>query len=293
MKLRIAAGLALAALAAVIGAPTAAVAAPEGTQTLETSLYSGTVAPGASQHRWWNNANPLSVAYVVGLSPKGASTTQDCQFEVTQTWYQQNHGGEREFHYMIKNVGTISCGTDILLYSLPDSAGAWNTGGVNPGQSVTKHWNNAPSNSTYVVGYSPSGATSTAPCRFETTREWYVRQPDGEKEFYFTLKNTGTIACSAEILLAFENTTTASTTPVLGPGGTASSTWNNNPATIAYIVGFTPTGQTPATPCQFELTRSWYAQVLNASGSLEKEFRQQYRNAGSITCSATKLLAWP
>lgn len=300
MKLRIAAGLALAALAAVLGAPTAAAApaapaapaANVGIQTLHGSWYSGTVAPGATQHRWWNNANPLSLVYVVGLSPTGASTTAACQFETTRTWYQQNHGGEREFHYTIKNVGTIACGTDIYLYSMPDSAGAWNTGGVNPGQSVTKHWNNAPSNAVYVAGTSPSGATSTSPCQFETTREWYVRQPGGEKEYWFTLTNVGSIACSAEVLLGVKTTSTSSSTGTLGPGATAGSTWNNNPLTMAYMVGFTPAGQTSATPCQFELTRSWYAQVINSNGSVEKEFRQNFKNVGTITCTAAKLLAW-
>ena len=288
----VAVGIAVAAFAAAILVPATAAAAPASVQSLESSFYTGTIAPGSSGHYWWNNANPLSVSYVVGLSPQGASTTQDCQFEVTRTWYLQNFGGEREFHYTIKNVGSISCGTDVWLYSLPDSAGAWNTSGVNPGQTVTKHWNNAGALSTYVAGLSPSGATSTAPCQFEVTREWYQQQPGGEKEFWFDVKNVGTIACSAEVLLGTKTTTTTSAIGATGPGGTGGSTWNNNPATIAYMVGFTPSGATAATACQFELTRSWYGQTINTNGNAEKEFHQNWRNACTITCSATKLLAW-
>jgi hypothetical protein len=284
-------GVAIAAVAAAILAPSTAAAAPAGIQSLESSYFTGTIAPGSTTHRWWNNANPLSVSYAVGLSPKGASTTTDCQFEVTRSWYQQNFGGEREFHYEIKNVGTISCGTDVYLYSLPDIAGAWNTGGVNPGQSVTKHWNNAGSLNSYLAGLSPSGATSTSPCQFEVTREWYS-QSTSEKEFWFTIKNVGTIACSAEVLLGSKSTTTTSTTGTEAPGGTGGSTWNNNPETMAYILGLTPSGATPATPCQFEVTRTWYGQTINTDGSAEKEFHHNWKNVGTITCSATKLFAW-
>ncbi|HVK24434.1 MAG TPA: hypothetical protein VM677_24010 [Actinokineospora sp.] len=290
--LTVLAGLAFAAMSALLVAPTAS-AAPAAAQSLETSLYSGTVAPGASQHRWWNNANPLSVSYVVGLSPKGASTSSACQFEVTRTWYQQNFGGEREFHYTLANVGSIACGTDIYLYSLPDSAGAWTTGGVNPGQTVTKHWNNAnPLNAAYVVGLSPTGATSSAACQFEVTRQWYQQQPGGEREFWFNVKNVGSIACTAEVLLGVKTTSTITSTGTMGPGAVHSTQWNNaNPLSAAYIVGFSPSGATPATACQFELTRAYYAQVINSSGSTEREFRQTFENVGAITCSASKLLA--
>ncbi|MGH3859480.1 hypothetical protein [Actinokineospora sp.] len=288
---RIAAALAFAAVAALFVAPTAT-ASPATTQSLETTFFSGTVAAGASQTWKWNNANPLSVSYVVGLSPKGASTTQRCEFEVTRTWYQQNFGGEREFWYTIKNVGAIACGTDVMLYSMANSIGAWSTGGVNAGQSVTKHWNNAnPLNAAYVVGMSPEGATSTSPCKFEVTRTWYQQQPGGEREFWFTLKNIGTIACSADILMATKTTTTVSGTGTMGAGTTGLWWWNNaNPLSAAYIVGYSPQGAT-GSACQFELFRSWYSQVINSNGAAEREFRYTAGNVGSIACSANRLLA--
>lgn len=263
-----------------------------GVQSLTTSFFSGTVSPGVTQTWKWNNA-PAGLSYVVGLSPKGASTSQDCLFEVTRTWYQQNFGGEREFWYTIKNVGVIACGTDVYLYSMPNSVGAWTTGGVNPGQSVTKHWNNAnPLNATYVVGLSPQGATSTTPCQFETTRTWYAEQPSGEREFWFTMKNVGTIACTADIYLSTKTTTTITATGTMAPGATVGKTWNNaTPLSAAYIVGFAPNGASASTPCQFEFDRGYYAQVINDDGTTEREFRQTFSNVGSITCSASKLLA--
>jgi hypothetical protein len=174
---------------------------------------------------------------------------------------------------------------------MADIAGAWNTGGLNPGQAVTKHWNNAPNLNSFVAGLSPAGATSTTPCQFEVTREWYSTTPT-EKEFYFTVKNVGTIACSAEILLATKSTTTTSSIGSTAPGGTGGSTWNNNPETMAYMLGLFPTGSTSANACQFEITRTWYGQTINSDGSAEKEFHHNWKNVGAITCQATKLFAW-
>ncbi|GAA4410339.1 hypothetical protein GCM10023148_01590 [Actinokineospora soli] len=275
--------------AAVFTAPAATAAA----QDLETSVYSGIVAPGGTQHRWWNNANPLSVSYTVGLSPRGASISASCQFEVVSEWYQQNLGGEREYHYIIKNVGTISCGTDIHLYSLDDIAGFWNTGALSPGQTTSKHWNNAnPHNLAYVPGLSPNGATTSGPCKMEITRTWYVEQPGGEREFWFDVKNTGTVACVADVLLGSRSTVTMFGTGTKVPGQSTTVPHNNaNPLAAAYVVGFAPDGATLTTPCKFQLTRSWYLQRINADGSVEREFHQTYQNIGSITCSAVRLLA--
>ena len=293
---RIATGLAVVAMAVLSSAATATAApppAPAGeasVQALQWDFYTGTVAVGSTRTYWWNNA-PANAVYTVGLSPRGASTTQDCQFEVTRTWNVQQFGGEREFWFTVKNVGAIDCGTEVMLYSMADVAGAWNTGGVDPGATVTKHWNNAGANNAYVAGAAPSGATSTATCRFEVVREWYQQQPGGEKEFWFTLRNIGSIACSAEVLLGADSTSTALVTNPMAPGATAGATWNNNPDQIAYLIGFNPVGATAATPCQFELTRAWHAQVINDNGSAEKELRYHYRNAGAITCGALRLIA--
>src|SRR6266480_3880370 len=131
-----------------------------------------------------------------------------CKFEVTSTSYVQKPSGEREFHFTIRNTGALACGTNILLTSLPNSVGAWSTGGVNQGASVTKHWNHAnPLTTSYLVGVSPMGATSTTSCQFAVTRTWYKQQPGGERELWFTVKNVGTIACSANLLVAAKPST--------------------------------------------------------------------------------------
>lgn len=289
---KIVTGVVTAALAMLALLPGAATAAPASTASVQSPLwdfFTSTVPAGASRTYGWHAS--ATAIYTVGLSPRGASTTDDCEFEVTRTWNVQKPGGSREFWFTVKNVGTIDCGSDVMLYSLSDVAGAWNTGGVNPGASVTKHWNNAGASNVYVGGAAPSGATSTTSCQFEVTREWYAQQPGGEKEFWFTLKNIGTIACSAEVLLGAKAIGNAAATSTLTPGQSVGKTWNNNPDQIVYLVGFTPAGATSTTPCLFELTRIRYAQVINADGSVEKEMRYNYRNAGTITCAAVRLLA--
>jgi len=296
---RVAIAFAITTLTGVLIVPNAAQAAPSGPAPAPTgpsilaSWFSGTVAAGASLNQSWNNANPLNAAYVVGFSPAGASTSAACQFEVTRSWYLQRFSGEREFWFTIKNVGSIACGANILLGSIT-TATTWPTGGMNPGASQTTHWNNAnPLNASYVVGLSPKGATNSSTCQFEVTKTWYVQQPGGEREFYLTVKNVGAIACTADVWLASKTTATSWPTDTLAPGISETSHWNNaNPLTVAYLVGLTPSqGQLSGTPCQFQVTRTWYLQRINTNGSVEREFYITVKNVGALTCSATVRLA--
>lgn len=251
--------------------------------------YTGSIAPGGTQHWYWNNSS-LTAAYQVGLSPVGASTSSVCQLEVTRTYDVQQYGGEREFHFYIKNTGSITCGGNILLESKQRSA-TWATGGIEAGASRSWTWNNAnPLTAAHFVGVSPSGATSSNPCQLEVTRTWYVRQPSGEREFKFTVKNVGAIACQGDIQLAL--TTSASTsfsTGAISAGATKSWVWNNaNPLTRVYVPGLSPA--LGLSPCQLEVTQSYYRQRINTDGTAEREFVYTVKNSGSVACSGTVLL---
>lgn len=258
---------------------------------LASSWFSGTIAAGATQHWYWNNAS-LTAAYQVGLSPIGASTGAACQIEVTRTWDEQKYGGEREFHFHIKNTGTLACGANILL-GAKTAFTSWGTGGIAPGASKSWTWNNAnPLSASHFVGVAPSGATSGNPCQLEVTRTWYTQQPGGEREFKFTVKNAGAIACQGDIQLAL---TTASnslwTTSALSPGATQSWTWNNaNPLDRIYAPGLSPSGASGLTPCQLEVTQSYYRQVINSTGAAEREYRLSVKNVGTLACTGVVLL---
>jgi hypothetical protein len=259
--------------------------------SLASSWYSGSVAPGASQHWYWNNSS-LTGAYKVGLSPTGASTSNPCQFEVTSSWDVQQYGGEREFHFMIKNTGNITCGTNILL-GWQDRSSTWATGGIDVGASKSWTWNNAnPLTATYVVGISPSGATSSSPCQLEVTRSWYDQQPGGEREFKFTVTNVGAVACQGDVqLVAVTNANSSWSTGTMSPGASGTWVWNNaNPLDRVYAPGLSPGGASGVTPCVLEVTKSYYQQFINSDGTTERKFFLTVQNTGSLTCYGTVLL---
>lgn len=257
---------------------------------LASSWYSGSVAPGATQHWYWNNSSRTG-AYKVGLSPTGASTTSPCRFEVTRAWDVQQYGGEREYHFTIKNTGSITCGTNILL-AWQDRSNTWATGGLDVGASKTWTWNNAnPLTATHLVGISPSGSTSANSCQLEVTRSWYTQQPGGEREFKFTVKNVGAIACQGDIqLVTITNSNSSWSTGSMSPGTSKSWVWNNaNPLDRVYATGLSPTGAAGSSTCQLEVTKSYYQQVIGSDGTTEREYRLTIQNVGSLTCSGTVL----
>ena len=262
--------------------------------TVPTSLaawYSGSLAPGATQSWTWNNASPTA-AYQVALSPVGASTASSCTFEVIRTSDVQKYGGEREFHFQIKNTGALTCGTNILLESKQRFA-TWATGGIEAGASKSWTWNNAnPLNAAHIVGVSPSGATSSHPCELELVRTWYVQQPGGEREFKFTVKNVGGIACQGDVQLALTTSAASSwSTGALNPGASQSWVWNNaNPLDRVYVPGLAPGGASGLTACQLEVTQSYYRQVIDSDGTPERKLYLTVKNIGSLACFGTVLL---
>lgn len=277
--------VAAAAEAKVLGAP--AIVAP----SLVSSWFSGSVAPGGAQHWFWNNSS-LTVAYKVGLSPIGASTTSPCQFQVTRAWDVQQNTGEREFHFLIQNTGSITCGTTILLASQTRSA-TWSTGGIGAGASQGWTWNNAnPLTASHLVGISPTGSTATDTCQIQVTRNWYSELPTGERKFNFTLQNVGAIACQGDVQLAQTTAADSSwSTGVISPGASQGWVWNNaNPINRVYVPGLSPTGATAAGNCQLEITQSSYQQLINADGTAQRRFFFTIKNVGSISCSGTVLL---
>lgn len=276
---------------AAVAAETKDMSALTSTTMSLATWYSNPVAPGATQHWVWNNAS-LTAAYQAGASPVGASTSNVCKFEITRSWDVQKYGGEREFHFMLQNTGAITCGANVLLESQQRVA-TWGTSGLDVGASRSWTWNNAsPSTGAFFAGVSPTGATSSSNCELEVTRSWYLEQPSGEREFHFTVKNVGAIACQGDIQLGL--TTSASSswqTAALAPGASQGFTWNNaNPLDRIYVPGLAPLGASGLTACQLEVTQSYYLQKLNADGTNEREFHFTVKNVGSLSCFGTVLL---
>lgn len=252
---------------------------------INATWFTGTVPAGGSQGWVWNNAS-ATLNYLVGFNPVGASTLNPCQFEVTSTRYVQQFGGEKEFQFTLRNISSIACGATVQL-TWVSSWSIGSTGGLNPGQTQTWLWNNLPAGQIFLVGLTPSGSTSTAPCQIQVVRTWYTKQPGSDRELWFQLRNVGSIACQADVRLANPAGSFSFGAGSIGAGGSVTWTWNNaNPVTSAYLLGMTPADASP-NACSLEITRLFYRQVINSDGSSERELSITVRNIGSVTCSGT------
>jgi hypothetical protein len=253
-----------------------------------SSWFSGTIQPGDSQNWVWNNA-PTSNAFKVGLSPSGASTTANCQFEVTHSVDVQKFSGEREFHFTIENVGTIACGTTIELSSLEGSRFV-STGGIDAGGSLGFVLNSGDDDLSYLPGVDPTGATSSADCRFEVTETHYQQLPGGQRQFHFTVKNVGTIACSGTAVVAQKDDNNTADFGTVAVGSTIGFTWQRTKTNLIYFPGLDPVASA-SNECKLAITRMWYQQRILADGSASRDLRLQIKNIGSIACSGSVLFS--
>ncbi len=183
-------------LAGVLSAPAAA--APVDAQS---SWSSGTVQPLATQNWVWNNAN-ATLAYAVGLSPVGATSSSECSFEVVHSTYAKRPSGELEFRYTVKNVGTASCKATIRIAFLASSI-SWTSPSVPPNSGViTSKGNSTPLNRIYVPGLEPVGAG----CQYDITRTIYSQWLNRgvlQRRYDLWLDNTGAVTCAPKVHLAF------------------------------------------------------------------------------------------
>jgi hypothetical protein len=261
-----------------------AVLADEG---VVASWFSGTIAPGASQDRVWNDSGPAGTVFEVGLIPVGATTQQRCQFEVTRTWYTQQWRGGRQFQFTITNTGAIACATNIYLTSVA-SFRAWSTGGLNPSSGRTWTWNNAnPIDWIYTAGLSPSGSTSTDQCQLAVTRTWYARQASGEREFKLTVRNIGNIACQGDVLLArVASTGGRSGHRTLDPGQEAVGTGLGEPHVRVYKYALLPDVPPRDRTCEFQIVGERFLEgISDVSGQRYHTHLFNVRNVGNVTCA--------
>lgn len=164
----------------------------------------------------------------------------------------------------------------------------FNTGVMAPGTSKTWNWNNADTSVAYRVGLAPQGATPTATCEFEVTREWYEQRLNNgvsELEYWFTIKNVGTISCYASGLLSWIGVTAKLGPTASAAAGQQAGTWyyyDGAESTTALVVALIPRGATAASPCKYEVDPT--SQVVSNDG--ERRHSIGVLNVGGITCQA-------
>lgn len=248
----------------------------------QASWFSGTVAPGGVQEWIWHNTNHSQV-YVPGLDPQGTATNV-CQFQVTKTWYVEQPGGATEFHFDIQNIGTFTCGTNILLSWL-SSAGSFSSGGISAGQTVTGEWFNNPDLAVFQVGLVPAGATSANACRIQISNLRYSQVGGSARTFLFDLTNTGGIACAATILIGHVQASGGGFNELPAGASIGSGLSFNAPPNLVFIAGAEGTSN----GCQLQVTKTSYAET---NPPAEQEFDFIITNIGSVSCNAETLVAW-
>jgi len=260
--------------------------------TVAWSGFSGTMAPGATRTSHWNNALSNAV-YRIGLAPVGASTSAPCQFEVTNQWYDRLSSGEREFYYTIKNIGSISCGTNILISRI-SASNVQSTGGMEAGEVKTYSIQlNQIGSLTEVplLGVLPSGATSANPCRFKVLRTWYDRTHRGDvaQPLYlsYEVQNTGNIACSADVQMGLAGVDGQYSAKSVSAGATTGTWIGAEPATTTHLIALSPV----EIGCSVEVTRQFYRQTVSSNGTSGREFVWYMKNLGASTCSAERMVS--
>jgi hypothetical protein len=102
------------------------------------------------------------------------------------------------------------------------------------------------------------------------------------------VQNIGNIACSADVELGFAPLESRLSARTLSPGSSVTTTWNNaNPTSATHLIGIEP----DEIGCAMEITRSWYRQVVNSTGAVERELQLTPKNVGTIQCTARPVLS--
>ncbi|MDI1463964.1 hypothetical protein QEZ54_23545 [Catellatospora sp. KI3] len=255
----------------------------------QSTWSSATLAPGSSQTWHWNNAGATSV-YQVGLSPQGATAAATCEFETVREWYVQrlNSGvSELEFYFTIKNVGTITCYTDITLGWVNTTTTLGTTTVAAGDSGGTWYYYDDPGTTTAVVpAFTPRGATSANPCQFEVSLI-QIATAEGSRRHAVTIENTGAISCQVDVRLAAIPLGNSWASGTMSPYTTKTWHWNNaNPATAVYAVGITPAQEFK----WWGVERTWYVQRINSDGSAEREFYLTVRHYNSATSGSAQIL---
>jgi hypothetical protein len=241
------------------------------------------MAAGASQTWHWNNAS-ASLAYRVGLSPKGATVAATCEFEVTREWYVQLVG-ELEYWFTIKNAGTITCSADVLLSWISTTV-TLSTISAQPGGGGTWYYHDPSGTVAAVVpALTLSGATASNPCEFEL-RKGQIVSYDNERRHSIPVDNIGAITCQVAVRLVPIAASNTWSTGTMAPNTSKTWRWNNaNPLTAVYAVGLGPYEEDK----YLRVERTWYVQRINTGGSAEREFWLTVRHFNSPSSTSAQV----
>lgn len=261
----------------------------------EHTFSTGTVNPGQAQSWFWNapSSDP-NLVYFVGFDPAGATTSVPCQFEVVESWYTQQPGGGRQFHFVTQNVGSLTCTAKVIL-SWADATSEVTLPTLSQGASWNVHVPETPLGVSWAAGLTVTGATDI-PCSLEIVRHWHQLLPGNNlPESWFTVENFNAMPCGGTALLVQAVIATQSfDTGTLQPGQTISGWFNNVAPGAVFFPGIEFHAFSSDTACKLEVTDDWYEQVVNPStGTAERQYHMTVKNVGAIPCSGVTTLSLP
>ncbi|TDB77969.1 hypothetical protein [Micromonospora sp. KC723] len=169
-------------------------------------------------------------------------------------------------------------------------AHTWFTGTLAAGATRNAVWRNVLTDHAYHVSLSPVGAGTSNACRFQVTRVWNEQRPEGNKDFWYTIQNIGSIACAANVIVYRIPGEIVRSTGGIAPGATkqfaeiAIDDWK------IYRLGLLPSGSTSSDPCKLEVTRVRYTHRFQGDVATVFDLAYEVKNVGSITCQGDVVL---
>ncbi|HST80753.1 MAG TPA: hypothetical protein VLL08_03305 [Kineosporiaceae bacterium] len=258
---------------------------------------SGTIAVGGSETWTWNNAAADAI-YEVGIAPKDVEEYNQCALRVARSWYVKMPTGQRQFRFTVVNGADHhqACQGKILLnWAVPGTS--FSSGTLNPGATTSVTWRHANPTKVYVVGLNPTVNTNSN-CTLEITSTTYTQLVNGEKQFKFTAKNIGTVACSGTIQLAWLDTIDTSELwfddpRAVSPNAKDTLGWFDYPvgATAVYVPGLSLKSTSTAAGCQFRILGYDFGAFLRFQEGMSGSLWMDVQNTGSVLCTPRIQLA--
>ncbi|TDC42031.1 hypothetical protein [Micromonospora sp. KC213] len=166
----------------------------------------------------------------------------------------------------------------------------WFTGTLAAGATTNGRWRNVVTDHAFHVSLSPVGASTSNACRFKVTRVWNEQRPEGNKDFWYTIQNTGSIACAANVMVYMIPGAIVRSTGGIAPGGTKQFVENGVDDWKIYRLGLLPSGSTSSDPCKLEVTRVRYTHRFQGDVATVFDVAYEVKNVGSITCQGDVVL---
>jgi hypothetical protein len=166
----------------------------------------------------------------------------------------------------------------------------WFTGILDIGETKTASWKNVLPDQAYHVSVSPVGASVSQVCRLRVDRVWNQQRPEGNKDFWYTIRNVGFLPCAGNVMVYRVPAEKVRSTGGLAPGETKTFTETSIDDTKIYQLGLLPSGATSGDPCKLRVVHQWYTHRSEGDVATVFDVTYEVKNDGDIACQGDVLL---